>query len=272
MKLLVGTLYTIEEEFDECMGSIARQTYRDFEQIIIKDLPKQEAHEALYGTFMERADEFDLLVKVDADMVLRDPELFRRIVEKFESDVELDLLLIGVHDFPCDRLVTGLNIFRNTVRWNLGEEALYTDMTYDRGTVRKKVRDQAELAPAATHMANPSPFQAFHWGFHKGVKVARGGSNVRYLDSLVRHYRRNRDLRLAHAVLGVATSFLDRFSVEHVSYTNSVLQTHFHERYGGMSADELHRAAQRTRFYRVFRLPVPRRILSRYYRARATRR
>lgn len=272
MKLLVGTLYTIEEEFDECMSSIARQTYREFEQLIIQDRPKQEAHEALYGTFMARADEFDLLVKVDADMVLQGRELFRNIVERFEADRELDLLLIGVHDFPCDRLVTGLNIFRNTVRWNLGNEALYTDMTYDPRTIRKKVKDRTELAPAATHMSNPSPFQAFHWGFHKGIKVARGGSNVRYLDSLAHHYRRNRDRRLAYAVLGVEASFLDCFTVEHVSYTNDALETHFRERYDEMSEQELHREAQRTRFHRLFRLPVPRRILSHYYRARSKRR
>src|SRR5690606_1186251 len=109
--------------------------------------------------------------KVDADMVLQDRDLFQKLVARFDSDPELDLLLIAVHDFPADRLVTGLNVFRNSVQWQLGEEALFTDRTYLAHSVRKKVKDATDLAPAAIHCANPSPFQAYHYGFHRVMKA-----------------------------------------------------------------------------------------------------
>ena len=52
MRLLVITLATIENEFEECVESIARQTYRDYHHIIFRDLASMEANRALYGTFM----------------------------------------------------------------------------------------------------------------------------------------------------------------------------------------------------------------------------
>lgn len=272
MKLLVGTLYTIENEFDACCASIRSQSYRHFDHIVLRDLSKQEAHEALYGTFMERADEYDLLVKVDADMVIEDRELFRKIVERFTSDTRLDLLLIAVHDFFTDDLLIGLNVFRNTVRWSLGEEALFTDMTYVPSTIRKMEKDYSDLAPAALHCADPSPFQAYHYGFHRGVKAAVGGRNWGVIADFHEHYRRNRDLRVAYAILGADAAFTGRFSVEHISYDNTTLLEHFETRFDGVHEGDVHRAAGRSRVYWLFRFSHLRRIVQRYYRMRSRHR
>jgi hypothetical protein len=107
MKLLVGTLYTIENEFEQCCAAIDRQTYDHFDLVVIRNLPNKKAHEALYGTFMGEGEKYDLLVTVDGDMVIEDRHLFRNIVRRFESDSELDLLLIAVHDFFTDGLFIG---------------------------------------------------------------------------------------------------------------------------------------------------------------------
>ncbi len=269
MKLLVGTLYTIENEFEACCDSIRKQSYRDFDHLVLKDLSKQEAHETLYGTFMEKADEYDLLVKVDADMVIEDRELFRKIVERFTSDARLDLLLIAVHDFFTDELLIGLNVFRNTVRWQLGEEALFTDMTHVAGSIRKTEKDYTELAPAALHCADPSPFQAYHYGFHRGVKAAVGGKRWQVLADFHEHYRRDRDLPVAYAILGANAAFSRRFSVEHISYNNETLREYFEAHFSDRSAAEVHRAAGRSRVYWLFRFSMVRRIVQRYYRIRS---
>lgn len=52
MRLFVGTLYTIENEFDECVASIALQSYRNFQHFVFRNLPNKEAHDALYSAFM----------------------------------------------------------------------------------------------------------------------------------------------------------------------------------------------------------------------------
>jgi hypothetical protein len=269
MRLFVGTLYTSENEFDQCCKAIGEQTYRNFHHEIIRNLPKKEAHEELYGMFMQRAGEYDLLVKVDADMVIEDRDLFGKIVKKFEKDPELDLLLIAVHDYFTDELLLGLNVFRNTVRWNLGDEELFTDMTYDKDTVRKIVKDFEELAPAAMHCKNPTEFQAFHYGFHRGVKAVRGGTNWRVLKSIFLNYRRNPDLRLAFALLGANGAFTNRFSIQHISYNDDTLLNYYNEKYDGKEPIHLHREVKRTKLFRLFSLPIDMRILYRYYRFKA---
>jgi len=104
-RILVGTLYAGENEFEECLASIKRQTYRGWSHFVIRDLPKQEAHKKLYQTFMNRADEFDLFIKVDSDMVIENENLFKGIAARFKGDPSLEQLSIAVKDFFTDQLI-----------------------------------------------------------------------------------------------------------------------------------------------------------------------
>ncbi len=272
MRILVGTLHTNENEFADCLAAIQAQTYRNFQHVVIEGLSKREAHEALYGQFMQRNEEFDLLVKIDADMVICDADLFAKIVDRFRSEPELDLLLIAVHDFFTDGLLIGVNVFRSTVRWSLGTEELFTDMTYVPESIRQITRDFDDLAPAAVHCPNPSPFQAFHYGFHRGMKAVEGGRNWAMLGSLFDHYRRNPDTRVVCALLGANAAFTGRFSVQNISYTDETLVTYFREKYEGKSPSDLRRRLRGTKLFWLFALPIDRRILVRYYRLKSKRR
>jgi len=117
MRISVGTRYAGENEFKECVDSINRQKDVTFEHVIFKNLGNKEAPDTLYRTFMERSDEFDLLIKVDADTVLLDDHLFSNISQKFRENEWLELLQIRVRDFFSDQLIWGLNSFRSTVKW-----------------------------------------------------------------------------------------------------------------------------------------------------------
>jgi hypothetical protein len=105
MRILVGTLYSGENEFEECLAAIHSQIGVDFEQLIIENKPELEAHRLLFTSFLERAAEFDLLVKVDADTVLGSPELFGRISDRFEAEPTLEVLSIGLQDFFTGKLI-----------------------------------------------------------------------------------------------------------------------------------------------------------------------
>lgn len=264
MHILVGTLYTIENEFKECCRSIEAQTYKNFKHLVIKNLPKQEAHEKLYRTFMDNADSYNLLIKIDADMVITDNELFEKVVKKFQNDPELDLLLIAIHDYFTDDMLIGINIFRNTVRWNLGKEALFTDRTYDPNSIRKKEKDYTEIAPAAMHCHNPSPFQAFHYGFHRGMKVENKKNYLGGLEPVVAHYQRTRDNHLAYAVLGANTAFTNKFTVDQISYNDETLLHYFNKRYASLQPSELHRKALYSKIYFMYQLPAYRMLVNKY--------
>jgi hypothetical protein len=272
MRLLVGTLYSAENEFAACCDSIRAQTHDNFEHVVIRDLPKREAHHALYGLFMSKADEYDLLVKIDADMVLVQRDFFRKVVARFTADRELDLLLVAVHDYFTDGLVTGVNIFRNTVRWNLGEEDLFTDRIHVEGTVRKAEKDLHDLAPAAWHCPDSGEFQAFHYGFHRGMKAVRGGKRWSILRAVLDHYRRNPEPRLALALLGADAALQPRFSVQHISYNDQTVARFFEERYEGQTPEQLNTAVLRSRMYWILRFRTLNALATRFYLLKNRRR
>ena len=265
MKILVGTLYTIENEFDDCCKSIQKQTYKKYDHIVIRDLPKKEAHDTLFAQLMDNVDHFDLLIKVDADMVIEKVDLFAIIVEQFKVDSKLDLLSIAVHDYFTNNLIIGMNSYRNTVRWENPNDHLHTDMTFLRNTIRKEVQDFDRLAPAAYHCPNPGKFQSFHFGFHRGIKAVKGGTNWRVLRSMVSHYQNTNDKRVALALLGAQTAFTDKFSIHHISYNNKSLEQHFIKKYENLDDESIKHIVKSTKLYRLLKLPIDERIIPKYY-------
>ena len=120
-RILVGTLYSGENEFEECVASIKKQSYQNFEPLVIRNLPNKEAHDTLYKTFMDRSHEFDLMIKIDADMVIENERLFEKIVRKFQRNDKLKDLEIAVFDFFSNQLIWGMHAYRNTVKWGKSE-------------------------------------------------------------------------------------------------------------------------------------------------------
>jgi hypothetical protein len=265
MKLLVGTLYSGENQFQECCTAIRAQNYQNYEHIIIENLTKKEAHDKLYTTFMSRSNEFDLLIKVDADMVIKKNDLFHNIVSEFKTDPILDLLLVAVHDYFTDRLVIGMNIFRNTVRWIINDDHLFTDMKHIDNTIRKVKKDYTELAPAADHCNNPGPFQAFHFGFHRGMKAIRGGTNWNILFDVIEHHKKNADIRLAYAIIGANAAFKKKYSVKNISYNDITLKEYFNKVIRHIPEKEINLMVNNSKLVHLYNLPIKRSLLFRYY-------
>lgn len=230
MRIYVGTLYTIENEIQYCIDSIKEQNYQNFQHSIFKGLPMDEAHDALYGDFISKGEEFDLLVKVDADMVIANRSLFSEIVSKFREDPSLERLSIAVHDWFSTRLILGMNVYSNIIRWQRSDDDLFTDsMKCD---PQRTLYDWTDLAPAAVHCRNPSRFQAFHYGLHRGLKIIQAGrpsdqrlhwrmrTHWENMDYTYHHFLSSRDARLGYAIIGYELSLAGLFKPEHVSYSD----------------------------------------------------
>lgn len=224
MQILVITLVTIENEFEECVASIARQTYRDYRHIILRDLESAEANRALYGTFMQRAGEFDLLIRVDADMVIENDHLFAWVVERMSARPSLEMLSIDIHDFFTDGLISGLHAYRNTVTFPLDDP-----IQPDHALVPKErtLIERSNFGYGVRHGKNPSPLQALHYGIHRGVKmhewIRRGNARRIYwyawmIRQTARNFGKRRDRRLALALLGAELGLRGVFAVDHLSH------------------------------------------------------
>ncbi len=262
-RVLVGTMHTIENQFEACVDAVRRQRGVEVEHFTVEGLGNCEAHAELYSNFMKRADEFDVFVKVDADMVILRDDLLARIAERFAREPELDLVTIPVHDFFTNSLISGLHGFRSSVRWPEHTDRVFVDddaVPEDRRVVAM------DLAPAASHCANPSPFQSFHFGLHRGVKL-RGGvrqglartawnqSHWDAIGSLWKHFRRAHDPYVGWAALGFELALRGDFGPEHISYTNPEARNLFETRYADWSAARLRRVLRGLR--RRNRLGLP---------------
>lgn len=257
MRILVGTLYCGENEYPECVRSIQQQSYTNYDHEVIENLPNREAHDTLYRGFLDRADQYDILIKVDADMVLTHHDFFARVVDEFTAQPNLMILAVAVWDFYSNQLISSLNCYRNTIVWN-GPGELQTDNVGGSGERRM---DWKALAPAATHCFNASPLQAFHYGIHRGIKAREAAlltsgsplKAVKYVRRYIQledqlcnvtrlhhNFRRIGDRRLGLAALGAELAMAGHYTPRDLNYSSTTLADAL-ESYHGLSRPELTR-------------------------------
>jgi len=272
-------MYCGENEFEDCVRSIERQTGVDVEHFVVRDLPNKQAHDTLYRRFMDGAARCDVLVKVDADMVLARNDLFDRIAGKFGALPKLKDLEIAVLDFFSDRLMWGLHAFRSTVTWRRNEESLFVD--YNTFLPDERFRDDTELAPAARHCTNPSPFHAFHFGVHRALKVIQPGhatinrvagrDHWETLECTRAKFARTGDQRIGLAVLGAELALRGGLDPKRVDYGDAISKALF-DRYSALDAGRLRRAIRRLVWSRLGFLgsETQLKLLLRYHQWRRT--
>lgn len=237
MRLLIGIMYTIENEFEACIEAIQMQTYQNFEYFVIKNKPNKEAHHLLYTSFMNNAESFQLFIKVDADMVLSRHTFFEEIVAFFKQNPDTDDLEIMVHDFFTGEMIFGLHIYSNRYRWEKNNEKIFVDFSSKKDF--KRVQDKDLLAPAAYHCPDPSPLQAFHFGVHKAIKVMQKGIEKRKRYQMLYHweniektkqnYFNKRELSYGFATLGAEVALRNNFTYEQADFNDEILLNHFSE-------------------------------------------
>lgn len=228
MKLLIGILYTIENEFEQCIAAIQSQTHQNFDYFVVEKLPNKEAHETLYNRFMNNADRYDFFIKIDADMVLVRKTFFEEVIKKMQQNPQVDNLEIAVYDFFTDRLIYGLHSYKNTVKWNKTNEIIFVDKNTQK--INHLYYNKADLAPAAYHCPNPSKFQAFHFGLHKAVKVTQHtqytfdywGCKLHWdnILKIKKHYQKTKNNLLAYALAGAYIAIKQKLQPKHVNFDN----------------------------------------------------
>ncbi len=215
--VLVLTLYSGEAEFGQCREALENQNYLSREHLVFENLPNAEAHASLYRTIMMERENFRLFLKLDADMVLADPEVLGDLVRVFEERPELDHLVVAVFDWMTESHIIGAHLFSNRVLWKRHEETLYVDPDPEFPGRKLVVNDPPRNL--ISHAGDPSPLQAFHFGAHRALQASQVYRRVRdfrphnariqwqYLEQVWRHYERSGDRRLGLAVLAADLIF-----------------------------------------------------------------
>lgn len=245
-RVFIGTLYSGENEFQQCVESLYAQSYKNWQQTVYKNLPNKEAHETLYHDFMDKSDEFDLFLKLDADMVFMDTVSLKGIVRLFEMTKDLDHLQMVVYDWYTDSLIMGAHAFSNRARWYVKDELFVDPPPAIPSLIWRLWEDPA---PFILHSPNPSNFQAFLFGVHRASKIVQNyGQSYRFDNASVQwtilvntwqHFQKSRDIRLGLALIGAEEMLAG--SVDHAQYSQSNRDdlVKVYQRYENISVDEL---------------------------------
>lgn len=245
MRLLIGTLYSGENEFEESCQAIKKQSYDNYYHLVIKNLTKIEAHNKLYSYFMDNSNEFDLLIKIDADMVIIDHDFFSKIVTIFQKNKKLDRVIIPLLDFFVSQKIMGINIYRNTVKWVINSESVFTDRK-EKYSNKNNKEIYHSLSDSVIHCKNPSLHQAFHFGYHRGfkgvqpgiVKAKKYGVYWKDLKKVLTNYKENKDERVLFALLGFYTATFGFNHTADMLSNNSTQFTELLNKYKNMSIEQ----------------------------------
>ena len=236
-RVLVGTLFSGENELESCIASVQQQNYPSLEQIVIKNLPNKEAHDTLYKTFMNFSHKFDYFIKLDADMVFKSTDAIETMISFFARDPNLDHLEMAVDDRFSNSLIMGVHVFSNRAQWVASQEKLFVD--YNPQIPGKHLRLWEQPAPLVDHCPNPSPFQAYHFGVHRALKAfqplqlevnyIQARKQWRLLKKVWHHFLQTQDPRLGLCILGAEQVINREIDLTHIDYTNPQLQAKFQE-------------------------------------------
>lgn len=176
LSILVGILKTSEPQIHELIDFLDRQLLPEDDVFIIENLPKNEAHDKLYATFQNRANDFDLFLKIDADMTIEDIRFLPFLRSKFSQNPILDWLHIHIWDCLLEKNISGLNIYSNRVQWNKNIDNVFTDRTMvSQSIVKSEIITEPE-EKFIYHCKNPSLEQAVNFGMHRSIKAFQFGT------------------------------------------------------------------------------------------------
>jgi len=237
MRLLILTLYSGENEIEACLRSVNSQSYQNCDQRVFENLPNADAHARLYETIMAERENYRLFLKLDADMVLADPEVLSDLVQVFEERSELDHLVVAVTDWMTDSHIIGAHVFSNRVRWKRHKETLYVDPDPEFPGLKLVIDHPSR--DLIFHAGDPSPLQAFHFGAHRALQASQVYRKLRdarphnarvqwqYLDRVWDHYERSGDRRLGLAVLAAEMVFRRQLPPTANEYSDNALLAAF---------------------------------------------
>lgn len=251
--ILIGTLFSGENEFSTCLESLTKQDYRNFEHFIIKNLPNKEAHDLLYRKFMSERDNFELFLKLDADMVFLNDYALRSIVKEFERDKNLDHAQFAVHDWYSDQPIMGVHVTSRNAIWQENDNKLFVD-PYPRIPGKRKLYWNG-IAPFIIHSPNPTSFQAYHFGLHRALKAFQYETDRfssiqsqyqwKILKKTWKNFKKSKDKRLGFAILGAEHVITKRISHGHYDYTNDELYAVF-DKFSHMNSQEIYNVLRYT--------------------------
>jgi hypothetical protein len=206
----VITLYSGENEFINCCESVSTQTSKNKHEII-EGLNSIDAHKELYSRFSNVSDEHLFLCKIDADMIFNDVYVLQDISLYFDSHLNVDHIVLPVHDFFTNSHIIGIHFYRKGVFWNDNSDSFFVDHR----PIAEGKKITLPWLNRVTHCSRASINQSFLFGLHRMTKFQEAINTINIIqvvsqyDTLVKtiaNLKMNpNDKNLKYSVLGVSS-------------------------------------------------------------------
>jgi len=203
-RILVGTLESGEQEYEECKELISVQKFVKVHHVVISGLGEREAHSKLIKTWLEKRAEFDYFIKVDADTVLKSDTTLATLAD-FMKSKDATGIQVKLLDYFSKDLISGLNMFTPEVQFRTRPSRLYPDQLDFGHRLQLKGHHVSQFEPIGFHGRNPNSRQSFYYGYHRFLKGQR-----RLLRSCFANYLESGDEARKWALLGAYSASLDR--------------------------------------------------------------
>lgn len=189
-RILVLTLYHGEAEYEICKTSVMQQLDVETEHTCFEWLTNIDAHEAIYRTIMNRSEEFDAFIKLDADMVFVHKRALLEAYQIMLEQPKTDHLSIPVYDHPSGRFLMGFHIFSSRCTWKFPLDPNFPDQNPNvLGVQRIDFKLKRRIID---HMPSPSTPQAYSLGAHRASKIVQIDRkwNIRQSRAQLRYIKR----------------------------------------------------------------------------------
>jgi len=179
IKVLFLVMYSGEGDYEQCIEAAKNQVGIEYDFFEVKNLSLKDAHIAIYSYWNEHKDDYDMFVKLDADMVLINQTKVIDVWNEIKN-TKLALLCVWVDDFLRKRLVPGMIFGTRHCTFNIdnvinGEKAVFDTGMYvvESGYTFTDQSIADKLAPSALHGYYSLPIQLFAQGVKR--RLRRGG-------------------------------------------------------------------------------------------------
>jgi len=145
--------------------------------------------------FSENTQKYDMFVKIDADTIITKNTAFVDVLNFFQSN-DYAAVQLFLHDYFTEKNISGLNFYHPTRNsFVRSENRLFTDRAIVHHGKVAYSEQFPHLTPVGYHCLFPNDSQAFHYGYHRGLKN-QTQHEVDLRVAFAKHNDRARDLAL----------------------------------------------------------------------------
>lgn len=202
-KICILTAYSGENEFETCCNMIKKQYMVSVHHIIVENKPILEAFDYLYSSWEKIKYDYDLMVQVDADMILNNEHCIREMYDILYSNDRYNVLTAPVKDFYTNTNIWGIHAYKPIIKFNRLKNKYAPDEEYDK-TNRVRVPGWSLDSKAfCSHGSMPNLRTAFHFGWHRRLR-ANAGKRHQFanLKKIKFAYEKTKDPMRGHALNG----------------------------------------------------------------------